>query len=244
MRTGRKRTGRFEDVNYGIVVAAGKSQRMKGNVDKAFLSLGPKPVLAYSLQAFEECLDIDEVILVIRKERVSEAAAMARMFGCAKVSNVVAGGAKRQDSVMNGLACVGENGRIVSVHDGARPCVTADLISETVRAANRYGTGVAASRMTDTVKYVERGFKVTRTLDRSKLWAVQTPQTFRVDLLRQAYAEVVRLGLTVTDEASAVETISGDVRLVEALGPNLKITTANDLPVAVALLKLDPTSSF
>jgi 2-C-methyl-D-erythritol 4-phosphate cytidylyltransferase len=231
-------------MNYGIIVAAGKSLRMRANVDKAFLSLGPKPVLAYSLQAFEECIDIDEVILVVRKERVSEAGSLARMFGCMKVAQVVAGGPKRQVSVMNGLACVGSNAKLVTVHDGARPCVTPQLISETIRVAKRYGSGVAASRITDTVKYVERGFKVTRTLDRNKLWAVQTPQSFKLDLLTRAYAEVEKRGDTVTDEASAVEMISEDVRLVEALEPNLKITTANDLQVAVALLKLDPTLSF
>lgn len=228
-------------MNYGIIVAAGKSQRMKGNVDKAFFSLGPKPVLAYSLEAFEECGDIDEVIVVVRKDRIASAGAMARMFGCTKVNRVVAGGVKRQISVMNGLDCIGDNGRIVAVHDGARPCVTPRLISATVGVAKRYGTAVAATRITDTVKYVERGLKVKETMDRSKLWTVQTPQTFKVDLLKRAYAEATKKGATVTDEASAVELLSEEVRLVETLESNIKITTAKDLPVAVALLKIDAT---
>lgn len=212
---------------------------MKGDVDKAFLSLGPKPVLAYSLEAYEECPDIDEVIVVARKDRVTQARSMARIFGCTKVTHVVAGGAKRQASVMNGLECIGESGRIVSVHDGARPCVSHELISETIRVARRYGSAIAAIRLTDTVKYVERGLKVTKTMDRTKLWAVQTPQTFKLDLLRRAYEEVEKRNATVTDEASAVEMIGEEVRLVEVMEPNMKITTANDLPVAAALLKLD-----
>jgi 2-C-methyl-D-erythritol 4-phosphate cytidylyltransferase len=229
-------------MNYGIIVAAGKSERMQADVDKAFLSLGPKPVLAYSLQAFEECPDIDEVILVVRKKRVAGARAMARMFGCAKVTQVIAGGNKRQTSVINGLECMGPEARFVTVHDGARPCVSPKLISETVRVARRYGSAVAAKRITDTVKYVEAGLTVTRTLDRSKLWAVQTPQTFRVDLLKKAYEAVTQKDLTVTDEASAVELLPEDVHLVEAMEPNIKITTGEDLPVAAALLKLDPAN--
>jgi len=230
-------------MNCAIIVAAGKSERMGVKVDKAFLTLGPKPVLAYSLEAFEACPDIDEVILVVRKDRTANARSMAQIFGCAKVVRVIAGGAKRQTSVINGLAALNEDTRVVAVHDGARPFVTPELISETVNIARRHGSAVAASRITDTVKYVERGLKVTRTLNRAKLWAVQTPQTFKIDVLREAFDVVEKKNATVTDEASAVELAGRDVRLVETVEPNLKITTTDDLPVAAALLKLDAMSS-
>ena len=225
-------------MNFGVIVAAGKSTRVGPGVDKAFLSLGTKPVLAYSLLAFEKCADIDGVILVVRKDRVVAARAMAQMFGCAKVKRVIAGGARRQTSVGNGLDQLDEDVRVVIVHDGARPCVTPDLISDTVKAAKRYGSGVAAVRITDTVKHVERGVTVSKTLDRTKLWAVQTPQAFKVDVLRSAFAAVKKKDATVTDEASAVELLGQPVHLVESSWANIKITTADDLAVAVALLRL------
>ena len=225
-------------MNFAVIVAAGKSERMGPSVDKAFLSLGTKPVLAYSIMAFERCPDIDGVILVVRSDRVAAAQAMAQMFGCAKVKKVVAGGPKRQVSVANGLAELNDDVKIVSVHDGARPCVTPELISETIKSAKRYGSGVAAVKITDTVKYVENGVTVTKTVDRSKLWAVQTPQTFKVALLKKAFEAVERRGLNVTDEASAVELVSKDVRLVPAEIPNVKVTTPGDLALAAALLKV------
>ncbi len=231
-------------MNCAIIVAAGKSERMGANMDKAFLSLGPKPVLAYSVQAFEDCEDIDSIVLVVRKDRIESARKMAGIFGCSKVDQVVAGGGKRQVSVMNGLNALSDDARIVCVHDGARPCVTPHLISETIKSAKRHGTGIAASRITDTVKYVERGHKITKTMDRSKLWTVQTPQTFKVSLLRQAFEHITKENITVTDEASAVELIHDDVRLIESIEPNLKITTVEDLPVAAAMLKLEASNIF
>jgi len=211
---------------------------MGAKVDKAFLSLGPRPVLAYSLMAFEECLDIDGVILVLRKERVKAGRSVVDMFGCSKVKAVVAGGPMRQVSVQNGMDELPDDAKIVAVHDGARPCVTPALISETIKSAKRYGSGVAAVRIADTVKHVERGLTVTRTVDRSKLWAVQTPQTFKVSLLKRAFELVKEKDATVTDEASAVELTSQKVRLVQASVSNVKITTPDDLAMATTLLNL------
>jgi 2-C-methyl-D-erythritol 4-phosphate cytidylyltransferase len=225
-------------MNYGIVVAGGRSERMGAKVDKAFVSLGPRPVLAYSLMAFEECLDIDGVILVTRKERVKAGRSVAEMFGCSKVKDVVAGGPMRQVSVQNGIDALPEDVKIVAVHDGARPCVTPALISETIKSAKRYGSGVAAVRIADTVKHVERGLTVTRTVDRSKLWAVQTPQTFKLSLLKRAFEIVNEKNATITDEASAVELTSQKVRLVQATVSNVKITTPDDLAMATTLLNL------
>jgi 2-C-methyl-D-erythritol 4-phosphate cytidylyltransferase len=223
-------------MNYGVIVAAGKSERMGAKVDKAFVSLGPKPVLAYSLIVFERCLDIDGVCVVVRKDRVEAARAMANMYGCQKVKRVVAGGAMRQDSVQNGLDALPDEVSIVAVHDGARPCVTEELISATIKSAKKYGSGVAAVPIADTVKEVEKGVTVSRTLDRSKLWAVQTPQTFRLDLLKQAFDAVRKKQLVVTDESSAVELISDDVRLVPAAVTNIKIATPDDLALVTALV--------
>jgi len=223
-------------VNYGVIVAAGRSERMGGKVDKAFLSLGMKPVLVHSLTAFEKCPDIDGVVLVVRKDRVGAARNMAQMFGCLKVKRVVAGGAMRQVSVENGLAVLHEEVKIVAVHDGARPCVSPELISETIKAAKRHGAGVAAVRLTDTVKQVDKGYTVTKTLDRSKLWAVQTPQTFKRALLEKSFKIVKKKGVKITDEASALELAGEKVHLVPAVVSNIKITAPDDLPLAAALL--------
>lgn len=225
-------------MNSAIIVAAGKSERMGVGTDKAFLSLGSRPVLAWSLLAFEQCHDIDQIVLVVRKEQIMATRGAVQMFGISKLRTIVAGGLRRQDSVANGLAALDPETRIVAVHDGARPCITPDLISETLRSAKRVGSGVAASRVVDTIKFVERGSTVDHTLDRDKLWAVQTPQTFKVELLRKAYAKVAEKNATITDEAAAVELLGEAVRLVEWPRANPKITTAEDLTVAAALLKI------
>ena len=219
-----------------IIVAAGKSERMGTGTDKAFLNLGPKPVLAWSLLAFERCTDIDQIVVVVRKDQLVATKALVRMFGISKVRSVVAGGAKRQDSVVNGLKEIDADARIVVVHDGARPCVKPETIAETVKVANRAGAAVVGCHIWDTVKYVEKGSVVTRTEDRSKLWAVQTPQAFSASLIRRAYAEVAKRKADVTDDASAVELLGEQVKIVETNAPNLKITTVEDLQLAAAVV--------
>lgn len=223
---------------FGIIVAAGKSERMGTDVDKAFLSLGTRPVLTYSLMAFEQCPMIDGVILVVRKDRLESARGLVQVFGCSKVRKIVAGGMTRQVSVRNGLKELGDDVDIVAIHDGARPCVTPRIIEETVRLAKRHGSGVAAVKITDTIKEVERNMVVTCTVDRTKLWAVQTPQTFSVELLNKAYGFVEKKKMTVTDEASAVETLGEKVYLAPSSLSNIKITTPEDLALAAMILKV------
>ncbi|MDO9541286.1 MAG: 2-C-methyl-D-erythritol 4-phosphate cytidylyltransferase [Kiritimatiellia bacterium] len=225
-------------MNCGIIVAGGKSERIGANIDKAFLSLGTKPVLVYSLLAFEKCRDISEVVLVMRKDRIDAARQAVRMFGCNKVKKVIAGGTLRQQSVLNGLEEVSENVDIVVVHDGARPCVTSDLISQTINSAKQHGSGVAAVKITDTVKSVEKGMIISGTVDRTKLWLVQTPQAFQISLLRKAFAYVEKKKIRVTDEASAVELVSTGVRLIVSSSSNIKITSPDDLTLAAALMRL------
>jgi 2-C-methyl-D-erythritol 4-phosphate cytidylyltransferase len=225
-------------MNIGIVVAGGKSERMGQNIDKAFLSLGTKPVLIYSLLAFEKCHDVEEVVLVVRKERIEAARYAAQMFGCNKVKNIVAGGSKRQDSVMAGLEMIEDECEIITVHDGARPCVTPELISETIKSAKAYGSGVAAVKITDTVKVVEKNMVISETIDRTKLWRVQTPQSFKRELIVKAFDFIKKKKMLVTDESSAVELVSKDVRIVATTPSNIKITTPDDLVLAAALMRL------
>ena len=219
-----------------IIAAAGKSERMGVGTDKAFLNLGPKPVIAWSLLAFEGCSDVDQIVLVVRKDQIVGAKAVVRMFGISKVRAVVAGGPRRQVSVMNGLKEVDSDTRIVVIHDGARPCVTPATISETIKLARRTGAAVVGCRIWDTVKVVEKGSTIQRTEDRSKLWAVQTPQAFNAQLIRRAYAEVEKRKAEVTDDASAVELLGEPVKIYETDLPNLKITTVEDLQLAAAVV--------
>lgn len=219
-----------------VIVAAGKSERMGAGTDKAFLNLGSKPVLAWSLLAFERCTDVDQIVLVVRKDQIIAAKALVRMFGISKFRTVVAGGSKRQDSVMNGLKEIDIDTRVIVVHDGARPCVKPETISEVVKLAKRSGAAVVGRRIWDTVKFVEKGTTVTRTEDRTKLWAVQTPQAFTASLIRKAYAAVEEKKVEVTDDASAVELLGEQVKIFETDAPNLKITTVEDLQMAAAIV--------
>jgi 2-C-methyl-D-erythritol 4-phosphate cytidylyltransferase len=217
-----------------IIVAAGKSERMGAGTDKAFLSLGNKPVVAWSLLAFERCADVDRIVLVVRKEQQLAAKAVARMFGISKLVAVVPGGNKRQESVQAGLAACDADTRFVVVHDGARPCITPDVVSEVVKLAKRVGAATVGRRITDTVKRVEKGTAVSGTEDRDKLWAVQTPQAFHFKILANAYKNLGKND--VTDDCQAVELSGETVRIYENRAPNFKITTVEDLQIASALL--------
>ncbi|MGI6100658.1 MAG: 2-C-methyl-D-erythritol 4-phosphate cytidylyltransferase [Lentisphaerae bacterium] len=221
-----------------IIVGAGRGKRMGANFDKAFLSLGPRPLVAYSLMAYESCRDVRQIVLVVRRNRIEAAKSMALMFGISKLRAVVAGGTKRQDSVRKGLEALPPETRYVSIHDAARPLVTPELISETIKSAQKYGSGVAGRRIVDTVKLVEKTTVVSRTIDRSQLWTVQTPQTFQLELIQKAYEHLAETGADVTDDAAALEEIGETVRLVEWPHANLKVTVPEDLTVAASLLRI------
>ncbi len=217
----------------GIVLAAGRSTRMGGGPNKQFIELSGRPLIWYSLAAFEQCPAVTEIIIVSRPDYMVAARGLAALFP--KVTAVVEGGAERQNSVWNGLEKV--TGDIVAVHDGARPLITPALIEATIVSARQYGTGIAATKVVDTIKEATPDKTVTRTVDRTKLWAVQTPQTVRTDLLRQAYRQVFSQGIIVTDEAASVELLGQAVHLVETPFLNLKVTTPADLATVEALLQ-------
>ena len=218
-----------------IVLAAGKSVRMGGGVDKAFISLVDKPVVAWALMAFEKCADIDRIVLVVRKEQVMASKAVVKMFGISKVDKIVAGGTRRQESVAAGLEACDLDTRYVVIHDGARPLVTPDLISEVVKAVKRVPAVTVGRPVVDTLKACEKGMTVTETVPRDKLWAVQTPQAFQIKELRAAYKTLGKD--EVTDDCMVLEKAGVAVRIVEWLKPNVKITIPEDLQVAAKLLK-------
>ena len=221
-----------------IILAAGRGERMGAKMDKAFISLGSKPIVAYSLLAFQACPDIDSIVLVVREDRIASSRELCRELGVSKLAAVITGGADRQDSVSAGIAALPHETDVIAVHDSARPLVTPELISATIRSAEQFGSGVAAHKVVDTIKSVEKDNVVAATVDRAKLWTVATPQTFSAAVLRRAYGEVAARKATVTDDAGALELIGEPVRLVAWPHPNFKITVAEDLDLARKLLCL------
>lgn len=225
-------------VSWAILIACGKSEQIAAGADLAFLTIGDSPVLAYSLTAFERCQDIDGVVVVASKEKLEIVANMVRLFGCSKVRKIVAGTTQRQSSLANGLKVLEPEVTVVTVHDVSRPCVSHELIEDTVKAAKRYGSGVAAAKVSDPIKEVEKGQKVTKDLDQSKLWATQTPQTFKRDVLEKALAGVAKRKRAPDDEAGAVFALKKDVHLVPSNSSNIKVQSMDDLLLAAALLRV------
>jgi 2-C-methyl-D-erythritol 4-phosphate cytidylyltransferase len=220
-----------------IILAAGRGERMGGKVDKAFIGLGPRPIVAYSLLVFVSSPEIGAIVLVVRGDRVESTRELCNELGISKLFAIVEGGSLRQDSVRAGLAALPSEAGIVAIHDSARPLVTHELISATIDSARKTGSGVAARKIVDTIKVVTEGNVATSTLDRSNLWAVETPQTFDTELIRRAYDAVAEAGQTVTDDAGAIEFIGERARLVDSRKPNFKITVSDDLAVAEKLLR-------
>jgi 2-C-methyl-D-erythritol 4-phosphate cytidylyltransferase len=223
-------------MNSAIIVAAGQGTRMGPGVDKLFLEVAGRPVVAHTWQRFNDVPGIDEIVLVVRDGMPPVFAELARQFKLGKPHRFVVGGAERQDSVGNGLAAISPMAELVAIQDGARPCTSAELIAATLEAAREMGAAVAAQAVTDTIKESDDGKTIARHLERSKLWAVQTPQTFRVEVIRRALAEVRRIGLHVTDDTAACELIGQAVRLVPSAQPNPKVTLPADLPQVNLLL--------
>lgn len=219
-----------------LIVAAGKGIRMGQNVDKLFLEIAGRPVLGHTWLRLEQVDAVNEIVLVVREDMEDRVRRMAKQFSFKKPFVLARGGQERQDSVWNGLAALNPASLIVAIQDAARPCTSQELIAATIAAAEQTGAAVAAQPVTDTIKESRDGRLIERTLDRSRLWAVQTPQTFRVEIIRRALSEVRKQGLLVTDDTAACELIGQPVELVVAPGPNPKVTRPEDLPYVEMLL--------
>ena len=220
-----------------IIVAAGKGVRMGPNTDKLFLEVNGLPVVAHTWRRFDVASCIKEILLVVRDGMQPTFEQLAAKVHFKKPFRIVAGGSERQDSVWNGLEALSTKADIVAIQDAARPCTSLRLIEATIEAARSHGAAVAAQAVTDTIKESAEGSFIERTIDRSRLWAVQTPQTFRVEVIRKALAEVRRRGLQVTDDTAACELIGQRVKLVVSPEPNPKLTRPEDLPLIEALLR-------
>jgi 2-C-methyl-D-erythritol 4-phosphate cytidylyltransferase len=223
-------------MNSAIIVAAGRGSRMGPDLDKLFLEVAGRPVVVHTWQRFDGTTEIGEVVVVIREGMQGTFEALAARLKPRKPFRFVLGGKERQDSVWHGLQALSPETEIVAIQDAARPCTSEQVITECIALAREFGAAVAAQRVTDTVKQSDEGKTITRHLDRSRLWAVQTPQTFQVEIIRRALAAVRERGLSMTDDTAACELIGQSVRLVESPTPNPKVTVPADLSYIEVLL--------
>ncbi len=215
----------------GVVIAAGgSSQRMSGT-DKMFTLLSGQPILARVIDVFQGCGAIDQIVVVLSKEKLERGQQLVQEHKWSKVTEVCPGGERRQDSVSNGLSRLKPCDWVV-IHDGARPLLTVDLIERGLEAANETGAAIAAVPVTDTIKVAGEDMMVQGTPPRRSLWSVQTPQVFRFDIITQAYRQ---LKYEVTDDATLVERMGYKVKLYLGSYDNIKITVPDDLALAEIL---------
>ncbi len=214
-----------------VVTAAGLGTRMGAGKNKLLLEVLGRPVLSWTLEAFESCPLVDEILVVANEQDIFSYRDIVAAEGFTKVTTIVCGGETRADSVYRGV-CAAENADIVVIHDGARPLITPEMIEKTVEASRETGAAIAAVKAVDTIKRVEDGI-IVETPNRETLWQAQTPQVFRRNLFLEAMEKCTG---KITDDASALEQMGGHVRVADAGYENIKITTPFDLLVAEAVL--------
>jgi 2-C-methyl-D-erythritol 4-phosphate cytidylyltransferase len=227
-----------------IIVAAGGSRRM--GFDKLFAMIASKPVIAHSIDPFERGASVSEIIVVAREDRHGDIKKVVRDENFQKIRAIIAGGEHRQDSVRAGLDRLSADAKYVAVHDAARPLIRAEQIERVFKQCRIHGAASLAEPISDTLKRADidplgshsgQVLMVTGSVDRQRLYAMQTPQIFERALIEKAYNTIYARSISVTDEVSAVQQLGRDVLLVENDDFNFKITYPRDLPLAEFLLK-------
>lgn len=220
-----------------VIVAAGKGKRMGTEISKQFLPLCGKEILAHTVEKFEKAEKIRDIILVTGEDSLQDVQDMTQEYGWKKIRSIVAGGKGRQDSVWNGLQEVSVDAEIVLIHDGVRPFVTEDILDISVETALEMGGCVTGVPAKDTIKVCNSENIAVDTPDRSTLWQIQTPQTFRRELIMKAYEQAKEDGFVGTDDASLAEHSGYPVKVIMGSYRNIKITTKEDLLIGEAFLK-------
>lgn len=226
-------------MNLAIIVAGGQGLRMKSDVRKQYLELSGIPVLARTLNAFNDSPDISRILLVVPQEDFDFVT--KNILPCikpAKEIRLVPGGKERQDSVYNGLREIRDEPSIVAIHDGVRPFITNHDISMCIEAAGKFGAGILGVPAMDTLKQVTDDSFIVKTIARETIWLAQTPQAFQFRLIKAAHEAAKQNGIQGTDDASLVEAMGESVKMVPGNKYNIKITTPEDLKFAEAILKL------
>ena len=219
-----------------IVPAAGTSSRMKSSGNKLFIEIGGVPVIVLTLLTLQKSPFIDEIIIPTQKELISDILNLCKAHSLNKVKSVIGGGKTRVESVYNGIKEAESRFDLVAIHDAARPFVSQKIIEETILAADKYTAAAPATPIKDTVKEATDSF-VTKTLVRSSLFAIQTPQVFESSLIENALENALRNNLPITDDCSAVEEYGKKVFLTDGDFFNIKITTPEDIVFSEAILK-------
>jgi len=219
-----------------IIVAAGKGIRMKGTVRKQYLDLSGRPVLAHSIMAFDSCSQVEEIFLVVPKKDVEYCQnKILSLLDLKNQINLVHGGAKRQDSVYNGLQAITKNTETVVIHDGVRPFIQPEDLKECILGSKKFGACILGTPASDTLKSIDKSDIIKTTLPRENIWLAQTPQVFQYDLILKAHETARRDGYVGTDDASLVERLGEDVKIINGGRFNIKITQKEDLAVAKAM---------
>lgn len=222
--------------NYAIIVAAGQGNRLPGAVAKQFRPLLDKPLLAWTLEAFQRTVTIDKIIVVVAEgDTTYTRESIVERYGIDKVGDIVAGGPTRFDSVILGLRAVPNTANLVFIHDGVRPLVTPDDIQRVGQSAENSQAAILARPQAETLKRVEGDF-IIGTLDRERIWVAQTPQVFKYDVIISAYLQAMEQDREFNDDASVCEAYGISVSIVEGSANNIKITTPKDLELARNLL--------
>jgi len=222
-----------------VIVSAGKGIRFMEGMKKQFHLLAEKPILAHTLDKFETCPLIHSILLVVAQEDMNFCMKeIVEKYHYRKVSQIVPGGKRRQDSVRNGLDALPKDVDIVVIHDGVRPFVTKEMIEESIHAAVRFGAVVMAMPVKDTIKMAKPDGTIQKTLERESLWQIQTPQAFQASVIKEAYYRAAEDGFTGTDDASLVERLGAKVHILPGSYTNIKITTKEDLILANLFLEM------
>lgn len=229
----------MQQICTAVIVAAGKGTRMGAQVSKQFLPLCGKEILAHTVEVFERSETVRDIVLVTGTDSLTDVRDMAREYGWEKIYAIVAGGAERQDSVQNGLRALPPDTEIVLIHDGVRPFVTEEILRRSAETAAEMGACVAGVPAKDTIKVCDAAQTVLATPERSTLWLIQTPQTFRRDVIERAYETARQDGFWGTDDASVAEHGGYAVRVILGSYRNVKLTTPEDLLIGAAFLKED-----
>ena len=219
-----------------IIPAAGYGKRMQSSQNKQFMQIKGKPVLAHTINIFEKCEEIAEIIVVVRSDELDVCRELVCKYGFRKIKSIVAGGAERQDSVWNGLKEVSSHCETVVVHDGARPLLLQEILVQALQESKLSPALAVGVPVKDTIKIVDNEQHVLQTPERKMLWAVQTPQIFRKDILSEAYLHAKKSGFYATDDAGLVEALGIKVKMVMGSYENIKITTPEDILVAELFL--------
>lgn len=222
-------------MNTAIIVAAGSGTRFGSKTPKQFLEIADKPLIFHTLDRFENCVSINEIILVLSENEIENFQKLAQKYQITKLKKIVTGGKTRAESVSNGLQAVDKNCKIVAVHDGARPLVSPEEISQTIEKAKETGAVCLVGKVSDTIKEISTDDKIISTIDRNNLRRALTPQTFRVEILKKAFANA-DLTEAATDECFLVEKLGYEIAIVEGSAKNIKITTPEDFILAEKLL--------